>query len=941
MNLSEYRKLTLSLVMCLGMISFNYAQEETDASEEDIYEIQAFVINTDADSGYIAVDSLAGGRINTPIKFTPSSISSMTEAFMEDLGIQNVREALKWTPNVIPADPNAGKGFGGSAFHDWSFNYRGAGAGQQGGPGPTRNYFSFYQNADSYNVERIEFLRGPNSLIFGLGTVGGTLSTYTKIPRLDKDFFIPTITVDSEGSNRYELDLNRRINEKFAVRVNAVMDNNQGFYNNDKKDFNAITLSMIYRPSPQTTIRLEGEYATRQNTLFGTSLSDKSSGWDGVTASQTWGETPTGSANWVPIQNAGAWGDWLNPFPVFSSGLGSNSLMGWAGGYASTNSMEDIGNGLPWAPYEGFYPSEIKLPWHSNYSSTTNTPVVPERSWSYGNGKNDISYNNVSAFIDHVFNDNLQASVSFYTYDDRQVAKNYEGTGGAAVDINKQLPNGDTNPNYGKLFADFFLSKQLQSRSVQEARAQVNYRFNRTLFGQDWEQMFSASVATKKVNITARQYLAQVGNGTAISNPADWVQNMIWGRIYLDDPNPTLNVPEVAPNGQIITYAPKADGYWFDFDDEFKLNDLAFVTHSRLLDEKLSIIGGFRIDKYDEDIRELRRGDNLSDRYSSESESGTTYSVGAIYYFGIVGLFANYSENIQPPNPGSQPTLWGNRPNPEEGQGMDYGVRISTEDGKYYASLSRYDSKSRGHLVENPIGLRSIWQRYYDANPDLVRDSVKDGVAYSDSTSRDVKGWEFEITANPTQRIRLQASYAVPEAKVVDFYPDARKYFTQNMATWQAGINSAATEQSAIDLQSAINGVQNALDNSTSGSDQTGVVDYTASLFVHYTLPEDLIEGVSLGLGATRTGKSYLGKFNDEKIFGSELDSMNAVIAWEGKIFDIPARFAVNIDNLLDEEDAIITGYHWGYEDTSGNPVPTGFYLPTPRTFRFSARFQF
>ena len=177
----------------------------------------------------------------------------------------------------------------------------------------------------------------------------------------------------------------------------------------------------------------------------------------------------------------------------------------------------------------------------------------------------------------------------------------------------------------------------------------------------------------------------------------------------------------------------RPDGYWFDFDDEFKLNDFAFVTHSRLFDDKLSIIGGFRVDSYDEDVRELRRGANLTDKYSSESQDGTTYSVGAIYYFGIVGLFANYSENIQPPNPGSQPTLWGDRPSPEEGQGMDFGIRISTDDGKYYASLSRYDSKSRGHLVENPIGLRSIWGRYYDANPDLVRDPAKDGVAYSDS----------------------------------------------------------------------------------------------------------------------------------------------------------------------------------------------------------------
>ena len=61
---------------------------------------------------------------------------------------------------------------------------------------------------------------------------------------------------------------------------------------------------MIYRPTLQTTLRIEGEYATRQNTLFGTNITDKSSGWDGVTASETWGAAPTGSANYVPIQNA-------------------------------------------------------------------------------------------------------------------------------------------------------------------------------------------------------------------------------------------------------------------------------------------------------------------------------------------------------------------------------------------------------------------------------------------------------------------------------------------------------------------------------------------------------------------------------------------------------------------------------------------------------------
>ncbi|MBI2498381.1 MAG: hypothetical protein HYV75_10880, partial [Opitutae bacterium] len=80
--------------------------------------LEKFVVNTEKDNGYIAVDSLAGGRTNTPIKFTPASMSSLTRNFIDDLGIQNVREALQWAPNVVPEDRNAGKGFGGAAFHD-------------------------------------------------------------------------------------------------------------------------------------------------------------------------------------------------------------------------------------------------------------------------------------------------------------------------------------------------------------------------------------------------------------------------------------------------------------------------------------------------------------------------------------------------------------------------------------------------------------------------------------------------------------------------------------------------------------------------------------------------------------------------------------------------------------------------------------------------------
>ncbi len=938
--------ITSALVLTLGLQAPLRAQSapennKTKEGEEQVYQLSPFVVNTDKDHGYIAVDSLAGGRTNTPLKLTPASISSLTRTFLDDLGIQNIREAVKWAPNVVPANPDAGKGFGGSAFHAWSFNYRSAGEGQQGGPGPTRNYFSFYQDGDSYNIERVEFLRGPNGLIFGLGTVGGTLSTYTKVPRPDKDFITPTMVVDGNGSVRFEIDVNRRLSDKLTARINAVNDANKGWREGDDNDLQAVTLALLYKLSDQTSVRVELEGARKEKTLISSSINDKVSGWDGTTSSATWGAAPVGAARTERMQNAGAWGDWLNPFWVYTPSLGANSLMAWAGGWASTTSQTETWGALPYQPRAGWYPSQIKLPWHATFASTAKIPVMPSRDWTYGHGISEINYKNLTAFLDHKFNDQLDASVSFYRYYDDQVAKDYEGTGGAAIDINRQLPTGATNPNFGKAFADFFLSKQTQKRAVTEARAQMNYQFESTLFGAPWKQRLSASTASKEVKISARQYLGQVGNATSITNPADWVQNMIWGRIYLDQPNQFLNPPEVAPNGRQISYMPKADGYWFDFDDTFKLKDLAVVSHTLLFDDTLSILAGARRDSYDEHIRELRRGPNLTDKISDESQSGTTYSAGAIYYFKWLGLFANYSQNIQPPNPGSQPLLGGSRPSPEEGKGLDYGIRVSTGDGKYYAVLSRYDTTSEGHLVENPVGLRGIWQRYNIARG-VASDSGNGSLAYSDITSRDVTGYEFEVTANPFNGLRLQASYAKPEAVVVDFYPGARAHMAANLATWNATVNNTALPVSARDaLRAEIAGVQSALDNAKPGVIQSGSTKYTASLFAHYTFTGDALKGFSVGGGVAKTGKKYAGIFDNKPAYADATTSTSAVLAYETKFGRVPARFALNIDNVLGADDPVVTGYHWGYRDQAGGLVADQFYLPAPRTFRFSARFTF
>ncbi|ACB74413.1 TonB-dependent siderophore receptor [Opitutus terrae] len=919
--------------------------------------LERFTVDVTRDQGYVAVDSLAGGRTNTPIRLTPAAMSSVTRAFIDDLGIRDVREALRWAPNVLPEDPLAGRGFGGQAFQPWAFNFRGVGAGQQGGAGPTRNYFTFFENADAYNIERVEFTRGPNGILFGLGTVGGTLSTYTKVPRLDKTFISPAVIADDNGGLRFELDYNLAANDQLAIRLNALHDDGRGWRNGDDSQKRAIDLAFLYKLSDRTTLRLEIEGFRSTQTLISSTIGDKASGWDGQTASETWGALPIGSARTVKISAAGGWGDWLNAFPVYTPGLGKG-LMLWApwtndpdpanpaqtvrtyhGGYASTSSLLDPGQALIWAPYKGWYPDQIKLPWETAYSSTAAIPLRPSREWTYGHGRGTNDYENLTAFIDHSFNESLDLQIGFFTYDTSTVAKDYEGTGGASVDINRQLPDGTSNPNFGKPFADFFLSKQTQDRSVDEIRAQLNYNYRGELFGAGFNQLLAVSASERRTKISARQYLGQIANSTWVDNPRDWVHNMIFGRIYLDRPNDFQDVPDVI-NGYSVAYLPKADGYWFDFDDKFDLTSYALFSNSRFFDEKLSVVLGVRYDSYDEDLRELRRGPDLSDRLVSESDSGTTYTAGAIYYFGWLGVFANYSENILPPSAGSQPYLSGSRPGPEQNQGYDYGLRISTKDGKYYANISRYDSQSQNRNVENPVDIRGVWQAYNIARG-ANRDDGFGAVAYSDTTAMDASGYEFEVTANPLSNLRLQASYSLPDTEIVDFYPMTRAHVQENLPTWQQQLDATTDPLHASDLRNAISRTQDKLAQSVAGAPQQRSVDYTASFFANYTFTNDMLDGFSFGAGASYTGKPYAATYAGEKYYGSSVHSVDAVLAYETTIGRAKARFAINVQNVFDYDEPLVLDYHNDYTDMSGRHIRNGYFYQTPRTFRFTARFTF
>ena len=892
----------------------------TTVTPSEAIMLESFVVNTDKDSGYIAVDSLAGGRTSTPIKLTPTAISSLTRAFLDDVAITDVREALKWTVNAIPSDLNAGKSS--SPFNDWDFNFRGAGQSLQGGSGPTRNYFTFYQSADTYNIERLEFDRGPNSILFGVGTIGGVMSSYTKQARLDQNFITTQFTTDSNGSFRFEGDINRRLTDKLAVRLNLLEKHFRGWRDQDEDFKRAADLAVTYKVGEKTSIRVDAEISKAERSFLRSTAAEGVTRHDGTVAN-TWGSTLSTATGAVATMTG------LPVYRVWIAGQPELGLQNWAGGYRSN------GYFLPLAPKAGWYPTVI-----TNGTVTfdgSRIPVMPKQEFTIA-AKDSLSrpeYNNATVWLNHRFSEKFEVTLTRYYYQDSRDSQNYEGVGNWSLDVNRQLPNGQVNPNFGKKFGDFFLSKQTQDRGVDETRVQLTYRLETKLFGRPYRQTASVSAGDQKITWTAHQYNAQIQNsGITVAD-----QNLVRARIYEDNTHPFIGLPP-SIGGMNIAYAAWPT-HWFDFNEDYKLKHVAGFTHARLFDDKLSFLVGARHDRYDHyKIETIARTLGGPLAVVQDGASGTTYSAGAIYYLGPVGLYANWSKNFDPIGPGRNPSLSGVPFGPATGKGLEAGLRFSSKDGKYYATASYYDSKSQDRITGTKIGFGGIWNNYHDARGE-ARNTVLGTLAYDDTEALHVSGHELELTANPTRQLRVQASYGKPDSEFIDALPGQRAYYAANFAAWDAAARLTINPAASTALRNALTNAQVTLDNNVAGRTRTGLVRYTSNIFANYTVAEGSLRGLSLGGGFARTGRTYVSTIRNEKYYRGVQLTTSLRLGYNTKFRDIPTRFALNVENVLDDRDPIISTFDGGYRNTAGVAIANGFILRAPRTIKFSARFTF
>ncbi len=220
-----------------------------NVADEETVVLSPFEVQVQKDNGYQATETLAGTRIRTDLKDVGGALSVYTKEFMRDIGATDNSSLLQYTTNAEVAGTRGSyAGLGNGTSMDESGTLRAPGSAQRvrglAAADNTRDFFITDIPWDSYNVDRIDIQRGPNAILFGLGSPAGIVNATTRNAEF-RDKHEVQFRVGSYGSTRSAIDLNQEIIKNvLAVRLDA-MWNNEKFqqkpaFQDDRRFYGAV-----------------------------------------------------------------------------------------------------------------------------------------------------------------------------------------------------------------------------------------------------------------------------------------------------------------------------------------------------------------------------------------------------------------------------------------------------------------------------------------------------------------------------------------------------------------------------------------------------------------------------------------------------------------------------------------------------------------------------
>ncbi len=262
---------TLGLLSLAPAVIFAQVSDSSSSDDEDeIFELSPFEVTGDEDVGYMATASLAGSRLNTELRDIAAAVQAITPEFMKDIGATDLQKLLVYTTNTEVAGVE-GNFYGGDTWDKGhardmlvephrTTRIRGLNSADI-----TRDFFPTDIPIDWYSLSRVDISRGPNSILFGLGSPAGLINNTLKTPVLTGNDGSAEIRFDNYGSLRAVVDLNQTlIEDELAVRVVAMNDDakyrQDSTFNDDRRLFAAIRWQPKLGDGVFTQVDANGEW---------------------------------------------------------------------------------------------------------------------------------------------------------------------------------------------------------------------------------------------------------------------------------------------------------------------------------------------------------------------------------------------------------------------------------------------------------------------------------------------------------------------------------------------------------------------------------------------------------------------------------------------------------------------------------------------------------
>lgn len=958
--------------------------------------LSPFEVTTSSDVGYVATNSLAGSRLNASLKDTPAIIDVFTKEFLEDIGATNLEQAMAYANNSQTDDGDTlrvNNGITQTAAGN-AFNFRSRGILGNS----TRNYFETRLGTDFYSTERLDDSRGPNSVLFGIGSAGGIINNSPKRAQFGARFVEAQLQTGTEERGRATLDVNLPlVPRRFAARLNALYDHKGSWRDYLASNRRAVTLALTYRLTEQTELRVDGEKGNVRGTL-GRNYPVV----DGITL--WWNTQSTTAASTSTTALTAAQTALGYTRPLTASRLvyveNQNFLLNANNAWSTANS--------------GAFASNI-----------LNDPArVPYAANAAGPGGRTLhDFENVTAIAEHRFSSTLAGEIGFYhelgtwvNYDvggDNVTIRgdpngllrnpaNFQALGGfrPATDAAGNL----INPNAGGTYLETAWLRRVGRSESDNVRATLAYERN----AGRWGHHRMAGMAQHQVEDTVNYSDREVWLGAPFNNEPTNDNNAVWRRAYVtlgDSASQRLPDPlnPAALSATIPGRTTPVSNGWIQqggTKSRRTVSSQMAALQSSWWQRRIITTLGYRRDQLEQsrtttvrDTTGIWAGTagvqvfNASSPRTSYDFAGNTTTAGIVLHpRDWLSVFANRSRNLGLPDYSQRVGADGGVPPAPRGNGFDTGLMVSLRQDRIVARVSyfttdvtdqvgamgvnnafgpRYDQILS--ILDDPNGDRSTADRLYTAAQMAKYSELRPtAAANADSLDNANRGYEARITANVGDSLRFIVNYSYNLQERANVYKRTTLMFDQldELIAELVRANPAGAVLNARGTQ----GVTLAELVATNRSDLDGRrLDFEgaygnrkhkANFFANYTFKDAVFRGWSAGFGGRYLSPIVAGRVSTQPGLPPQGSGSNTGVGYNGGIkygddslrFDamlryqargaflgrnVRATFQLNVRNLLDEHDIEVRRHK-----TDGLTLDR-FALTDPRELTLSTTLRF